>query len=234
MDDITAGHGIRRLGLRRPRHRAGTGAEGLLVRVACRRIELAESVKTRGRRRPDHADAGQPAHAASRSAPRSPAARRWSMPSASPSSAAASATRPSMPRAPARSPRRPAPPASQRLVHVSGIGADSRSSSNAYVRSKVAAEDAVIAGFDSATILRPSVVFGPDDALFNRMAGIAAPRRRSCRSSATATARVQPVFVGDVGGRRRRGAGPARHGAGRSSSWAARGSTPTASSPPWC
>ena len=68
----------------------------------------------------------------------------------------------------------------ERLVHISGIGADNRSSRNPYIQSKVAAEDAVIAGFTSATILRPSVVFGPGDALFNRLASIAA-RRRSCR-----------------------------------------------------
>jgi len=51
----------------------------------------------------------------------------------------------------------------KRLVHVSGIGADRRSSTNAYIKSKVAAEDAVIAGFSDATIVRPSVVFGPGD-----------------------------------------------------------------------
>ena len=56
---------------------------------------------------------------------------------------------------------------------ISGIGADNRSSRNAYIQSKVAAEDAVIAGFASATILRPSVVFGPGDALFTRLASMA-------------------------------------------------------------
>ena len=86
-----------------------------------------------------------------------------------------------MPTAPAPSPRRPAPRASQRLVHISGIGADNRSSRNAYIQSKVAAEDAIIAGFTSATILRPSVVFGPDDAMFTRLAEHRRARRRSCR-----------------------------------------------------
>ncbi|MCW5735930.1 MAG: complex I NDUFA9 subunit family protein [Enhydrobacter sp.] len=86
----------------------------------------------------------------------------------------------------------------QRLIHVSGIGADNRSSSNAFLRSKVSAEDAVISGFNSATILRPSVVFGPEDALFNRMAAIAA-KAPFVPVVGDGSARVQPVFVGDVG-----------------------------------
>src|SRR3954454_11297535 len=61
----------------------------------------------------------------------------------------------------------------RRLVHISGIGADNRSSGNAYIKSKVAAEDAIVAAFTSATILRPSVAFGPNDALFTRLASIA-------------------------------------------------------------
>lgn len=84
-----------------------------------------------------------------------------------------------------------------RLVHVSGIGADARSSRNAYIKSKIAAEDAVIRAFPDATIVRPSVVFGANDVMFNRLARIA--------SSAPflpligdGSARVQPVFVGDV------------------------------------
>jgi NADH dehydrogenase len=85
----------------------------------------------------------------------------------------------------------------KRLIHVSGIGADARSSKNAYVASKVAAEDAVIAGFPDATIVRPSVVFGPDDVMFTRLALVA------CSAPflpviGRGTAKVQPVFVGDV------------------------------------
>jgi uncharacterized protein YbjT (DUF2867 family) len=85
----------------------------------------------------------------------------------------------------------------ERLVHVSGIGADSRSWKNRYVQSKVEAEDAVVAGFETATILRPSVVFGPDDVLFNRLAKIAslAPFMPVVGSG---RAKVQPVFVADV------------------------------------
>ena len=172
--------------------------QGYLVRVACRRIELAEPVKTAG-------DVGQitlmranlrNARLGRRGGRRQPGrdqCRRHLR-----SSAAASAIRRSMSTAPARSPKRPAPPASQRLVHISGIGADNRSSKNRYVQSKVEAEDAVIAGFDSATILRPSVVFGPDDAMFNRMAAIAA-KAPFVPVVGDGSAQVQPVFVGDVG-----------------------------------
>jgi uncharacterized protein YbjT (DUF2867 family) len=85
----------------------------------------------------------------------------------------------------------------KRLVHISGIGADARSSRNAYVQSKVSAEDAVIAGFSEATIVRPSVVFGPGDVMFSRLARIAcmAPFLPVIGDGA---AKVQPVFVGDV------------------------------------
>lgn len=86
----------------------------------------------------------------------------------------------------------------ERLVHISGIGADNRSSRNAYLQSKVAAEDAIIAGFTSATILRPSVVFGPGDVLFTRLASMArtAPFLPLIGDG---SAKVQPVFSGDVG-----------------------------------
>jgi NADH dehydrogenase len=86
----------------------------------------------------------------------------------------------------------------QRLVHISGIGADNRSSRNAYIASKVAAEDAVIAGFTSATILRPSVVFGPGDALFTRLADIAR-KAPFLPLIGDGSAKVQPVFSADIG-----------------------------------
>ena len=59
-----------------------------------------------------------------------------------------------------------------RLVHLSALGAD-KSSASAYARSKAAGEDAVAAAFPGATILRPSVVFGPEDDFFNRFARLA-------------------------------------------------------------
>lgn len=85
----------------------------------------------------------------------------------------------------------------QRLIHISGIGADSRNSKNRYIKSKVDAEDAIVAGFESATILRPSVVFGPEDVLFNRLARIGA-MAPFMPVVGNGKARVQPVFVGDV------------------------------------
>ena len=86
----------------------------------------------------------------------------------------------------------------QRLVHLSGMGVETRSSNNRYIQSKIEAEDAIIAGFDTATILRPSVVFGPEDALFNRMAKAAA-QAPFMPVVGDGSAKVQPVFVGDVG-----------------------------------
>jgi NADH dehydrogenase len=59
----------------------------------------------------------------------------------------------------------------QALVHVSAIGADAGSKS-AYGRSKAEGEAAVRAAFPSATILRPSIVFGREDQFINRFAGL--------------------------------------------------------------
>ena len=62
--------------------------------------------------------------------------------------------------------------AGARMVHVSAIGADENSLS-AYARAKAAGEKAVLAAVPSATILRPSVVFGPEDQFTNRFAALA-------------------------------------------------------------
>lgn len=59
-----------------------------------------------------------------------------------------------------------------RLVHISALGADSESPSS-YSRSKAAGENAVLAAFPTATILRPSVIFGPEDGFFNMFAEMA-------------------------------------------------------------
>jgi NADH dehydrogenase len=57
------------------------------------------------------------------------------------------------------------------LVHVSAIGADA-GSPTAYARGKALGEERVRAGFPAATILRPSIVFGKDDAFINLFAGM--------------------------------------------------------------
>ena len=65
------------------------------------------------------------------------------------------------------------------MVHISAIGADETSPSN-YARTKATGETAVLAPFPSATILRPSIVFGPEDQFSNRFAALAR-YRRCCR-----------------------------------------------------
>ena len=71
-----------------------------------------------------------------------------------------------------------------RLVHVSAIGADENSPSH-YARSKAEGERRVLAAEPAATVMRPSIIFGPEDDFFNRfaaprlpLAGAAASRRR--------------------------------------------------------
>jgi uncharacterized protein YbjT (DUF2867 family) len=83
----------------------------------------------------------------------------------------------------------------ERLVHISAIGADPASPS-AYGRTKAEGEAAVRAAFPSATILRPSIVFGPEDAFFNRFAGLG--RMLPFMPVIAGNARFQPVYVGDV------------------------------------
>lgn len=83
-----------------------------------------------------------------------------------------------------------------RVVHVSAIGADANSASR-YARAKAAGEAAVLAAAPSATILRPSVVFGPEDQFTNRFAGLAriSPVLSLIGGGLT---KLQPVYVGDV------------------------------------
>jgi len=81
------------------------------------------------------------------------------------------------------------------LVHVSAIGADPASESN-YGRSKGEGEDAVREAFPGATIIRPSLVFGPEDNLTNRFAGMA---RLPFLPVIAAKRNFQPVYVRDLG-----------------------------------
>ncbi len=82
-----------------------------------------------------------------------------------------------------------------RMVHLSAIGADPASPGR-YGATKAEGEQAVRQSFPAATILRPSVVFGPEDQFFNRFAQMAmlAPVMPVIRGST----RFQPVYVGDV------------------------------------
>ncbi|MEX0744594.1 MAG: complex I NDUFA9 subunit family protein [Phycisphaeraceae bacterium] len=82
------------------------------------------------------------------------------------------------------------------LVHVSAIGADPHSPS-VYARSKAEGERAVREAFPQAVILRPSVVFGPEDDFFNRFAKLARMLPALPLFGGGKT-RLQPVFAGDV------------------------------------
>jgi len=80
------------------------------------------------------------------------------------------------------------------LVHVSAIGADTGSQSN-YGRTKGEGEEGVRKAFPSATIVRPSLVFGPEDNLTNRFAGMA---RLPFLPVIAAKRNFQPVYVRDL------------------------------------
>jgi NADH dehydrogenase len=84
----------------------------------------------------------------------------------------------------------------KRFVHFSALGAD-RNASSAYGRSKAEGEAAVRAAFPGATILRPGLIFGPEDTFFNRFAAMArfSPVLPLIGGGGT---KFQPVYVGDV------------------------------------
>lgn len=83
-----------------------------------------------------------------------------------------------------------------RMIHVSAIGADENSPA-LYARSKALGEKAVLSAVPSATIFRPSIMFGPEDDFFNRFAGLArfSPALPLIGGGQT---KFQPVFAGDV------------------------------------
>jgi len=86
--------------------------------------------------------------------------------------------------------------AAARMVHVSAIGANENSPSH-YARSKAAGEKVVLSTLPTATIFRPSVVFGPEDEFTNRFATLAqmSPALPLIGGGLT---KLQPVYVGDV------------------------------------
>jgi NADH dehydrogenase len=83
-----------------------------------------------------------------------------------------------------------------RLVHTSALGA-SASSRSSYARTKAAGEAAVREVFPQASIIRPSIVFGPEDDFFNRFASMA-KISPALPLIGGGTTRFQPVFVDDV------------------------------------
>jgi uncharacterized protein YbjT (DUF2867 family) len=82
-----------------------------------------------------------------------------------------------------------------RFVQISAIGADAESGS-AYARSKAEGEAAALALVPGAVVLRPSIMFGPEDTFFNRFAVLA--RMLPVLPLVGAETRFQPAFVGDV------------------------------------
>lgn len=84
----------------------------------------------------------------------------------------------------------------RRLVQISAIGADPEAAS-AYARTKGQGEQAVRAAFPDATIIRPSVLFGPEDGFVNRFAGLIA--RAPMVPVIRPDVRFQPTWVVDAG-----------------------------------
>jgi len=84
----------------------------------------------------------------------------------------------------------------QRLVHISGLGADPASGSP-YVRARATGERLVREAFPGAVILRPSVVFGPEDAFLNRLAALGR-LMPVLPQFGRGDVKLQPVYVGDV------------------------------------
>ncbi len=94
-----------------------------------------------------------------------------------------------------RAARAAAAAGAQHFVQISAIGANAASPA-AYARSKARGEANVRAAFPDAVILRPSIVFGPEDQFFNRFAAMA--RIAPLMPVIAGATRFQPVYVGDV------------------------------------
>ena len=83
----------------------------------------------------------------------------------------------------------------ERLVQISAIGADAESDS-IYAQTKAQGEQSILEAFPNAVILRPSVIFGPEDNFFNRFAGMT--RFSPFLPVVGASTRFQTVYVDDV------------------------------------
>lgn len=104
----------------------------------------------------------------------------------------------------ARVARAAAQAGAKRLVHLSALGASADAKSS-YARSKAAGEDAVLAAFPDAVVLRPSVIFGTEDGFFNMFADLARIFRVLPyythivpHAEGGGGTKFQPVYVGDV------------------------------------
>jgi NADH dehydrogenase len=84
----------------------------------------------------------------------------------------------------------------ERFVHVSGIGSDAGSPS-LYIRKRGEGERAVQAAFGDAILIRPAVMFGPDDAFLTAIIGVLR-RLPAYPLFGGGTTRLQPVYVDDV------------------------------------
>ncbi len=165
------------------------------IRVAVRRPELAGHLQPLGRVGQIHAVQANVRHAGSGRG-RGTAMRRRRTWSASSTSAAASAST----RCSARAPRRSR---ARRRCMARGWctcrrSAPMRIPGSLYARTKAAGEQAALAAVPAATIIRPSIVFGPEDHFFNKFASLARfmPALPLIGGGKT---RFQPVFAGDVG-----------------------------------
>lgn len=98
--------------------------------------------------------------------------------------------------APGRIARAAATAGARHVVHVSAIGADAASPS-VYARTKAEGEAALRAAYPGAVVLRPSIVFGPEDDFFNQFAALAQVLP-ALPLFGGGTTRFQPVYVGDV------------------------------------
>ena len=191
-----SGDGVRRIRLRRTPYRSGAWREkaggcgwrcgGLISPPFCR--PSAPSGRS-CRSRPICA-------IRLRSPPRS-RARKWSSTRrASGRKAGRRPIRPCMSTAPRRWRRPPKPQASRLMSTSPALGADPGSASP-YIASKGRGETATLEGFPAAIILRPSVVFGPEDDFFNRFGALSRflPVIPLFGGGST---RLQPVYAGDV------------------------------------
>ena len=100
----------------------------------------------------------------------------------------------------------------ERFIQLSAVGADARSDS-AYARAKAEGETLVRRAIPTSTVLRPSIVFGPEDKFFNRFGAMAAIS--PVLPMMGGASRFQPVYAGDVGQAVAEAMKPARGAAGR-------------------